>query len=137
MSLFVVWRKYAWVASFPMAILIGVGTGLSLRSVTNTEILGNMKAIISEVNYLFLGNPANQLGYLVRIVFSITAIIYLLFTVFHKGTGSKFVGYLREFGKYAILIYFGLNVGNVLQGNSGQAVAAINKLLRQWLGFGG
>ena len=136
MSIFVVWKKYAWIAAFPMSILIGVGTGISLRGVINTDIVGNMKAIVREVPLIFVGPPINQLGFLVRVTFSLSAIIYLLFTVFHKGPLSKYVEYVRTFGKYAILTYFGLNVGNVLQGNSGQAVAAINRLLRQWLGFG-
>jgi len=135
MSLFVVWRRYAWIASIPIAVMIGVGTGLSMRALIATEILSNIKAGIRESSMILVGPPITRLGYLVRVVFTITGVFYLLFTVGHRGKLSKPLSYLREFGKYAFLSYLGLSVGNAIMQHSGLATSAISRLLKQWLGL--
>lgn len=135
MSIFVVWKKYAWIASFPIAVMIGVGTGLSLRALTATEILGNMRAVVRETAMIFVGPPANQLGYLIRVVFTLAGVVYLLFTVFIRGPVSKPIGYIRTFGKYVFLAYLGLSVGNAIMQHSGLATSALSRLLTQWLGL--
>lgn len=135
MSLFVVWRRYAWVASFPIAIMIGVGTGLSMRALIATEILSNIAAVIRESGLILVGPPVSSLGYLIRVVFTITGVFYLLFTVAHKGPLNKPLSYLREIGKYAFLSYLGLSVGNAIMQHSGLATSAISRLLGQWLGL--
>jgi hypothetical protein len=135
MAVFVVWRKYAWVASFPYAMFIGVATGTTLRGAVSATLLGNIKAVINEGGKLLIGNPADQLGYAVRIIFTISGLVYLFFTLFHKGPLNKPIEYIRTFGKYAWLIYMGLAIGNGVQQYSGLATSAMNRLIRQWLGF--
>lgn len=135
MSLFVVWKKYAWLASFPIAIMIGVGTGLSLRALMATDVIGNINAVVSEAGKILVPPLSSQLGYFVRVVFTIAAVVYLLFTVFLRGPLSKPVEYIRTFGKYVFLAYLGLSVGNAVMQVSGLATSAINRLLRQWLGL--
>lgn len=135
MSIFVVWRRYAWLASFPIAVMIGVGAGLSIRALMATEVLGNVRAVVSETAMIFVGPPSNQLGYLIRVIFTLAGVIYLLFTVFIRGPLSKPVSYIRTFGKYVFLAYLGLSVGNAIMQHSGLATSAINRLLVQWLGL--
>jgi len=135
MSIFVVWKKHAWIASFPIAVLIGVGTGLSLRALMLTDIIGNMNAVVSETALIFVGPPVNQLGYFIRVIFTLAGVVYLLFTVFIRGPVSKPVGYIRTFGKYVFLSYLGLSVGNAIMQHSGLATSAISRLLTQWLGL--
>ncbi|RJS89122.1 hypothetical protein CW700_05415 [Candidatus Bathyarchaeota archaeon] len=135
MSLFVVWKKYAWLASFPIAIMIGVGTGLSIRTLMATDVVGNINAVVSEAGKILVPPLSSQLGYFVRVVFTIAAVVYLLFTVFLRGPLSKPVEYIRTFGKYVFLAYLGLSVGNAVMQVSGLATSAINRLLRQWLGL--
>lgn len=136
MVLFVVWRQYAWIATIPYAVVIGVGTGLAMRAVMATDVLGASRAVITETGKIFVGTPIDRLGYLVRVTFTIGAMFYFLFTLFLKGPTSKPVSYLREFGKYALLIFLGLSLGNSAMQYSGLATSAINRLIRQWLGFG-
>ena len=136
MALFVAWRKYAWIASLPFAVIVGVGTGLSMRAVITTDIIGSMRATIQETGKIFIGSPGDQIGYLIRVVFCLGAIFYFFFTIFVKGKGSVTVGWLRTFGKYVLLIYLGISLGNSAMQYSGLATSAVNRLLRLWLGFG-
>jgi len=135
MALFVVWRRYAWLASFPYAMFLGVGTGITLRGTVTTTILGNLQTVMKEGARIFVGDPASQLGYVIRIIFTLTGLIYLFFTLFHKGPLSKPMEYIRTFGKYLWLIFMGISIGNGVQQYSGLATSALNRLIRQWLGF--
>jgi len=136
MTLFIAWRKYAWIASIPFAVIVGIGAGLSMRAAITTDIFGSIRATISETGKIFIGTPTDQVGYLIRVVFTLGAMVYFLFTIFVKGKGSGAVSYLRTFGKYVLLIYLGLTLGNSAMQYSGLATSAINRLIRTWLGFG-
>ena len=120
-----------------LLFMIGVGTGLAMRAVLATNIIASLRATVAESGQIFVGTPSNQLGYLIRVTFTIGAMFYFLFTIFIKGKGSGAISYLREFGKYVLLIYLGIALGNSAMQYSGLATSAINRLLRQWLGFGG
>ena len=136
MVLFVAYKKYAWIASTPYAVIIGVGTGLSMRAVIATDVVANMRAVIAETGLIFVGTPFVRLGYFIRVTFTIGAMFYFLYTVFLTGPTSKPAKLLREFGKYALLIFLGLALGNSAMQYSGLATSSINRLLCQWLGLG-
>ncbi|RKX41765.1 MAG: hypothetical protein DRP27_10340 [Thermotogae bacterium] len=135
MSLFVVWRKYAWIASFPISIMLGVGTGLTMRTMMRTDLVGNMSAVISETAKIFIGPPASRLGYFIRVVFTLSGLVYLLFTIFIKGPVSKPIGYIRTFGKYVFITYLGLQVGNDIIMFQGLVTSALVRLFKTWLGI--
>jgi len=136
MVIFMIWRKYAWLAAIPMAIMIGVSQGITVRALINTDVMGNVKAVISEGASIFVGNPADGVGTLIRVAFTITAVFYFLFTFTFKSTTSRPLEYFRTFGKYVLLIFIGIYVGNQSMQNSMLATSAINRLVRNWLGFG-
>jgi len=136
MVIFMVWRKYAWLAAIPMAIIIGVSQGITVRALVSTDVMGNVKAVISEGSNFFIGNPTDIVGVMLRVVFTIAAVSYFLFTFAFKNTASKPLEYLRILGKYVLLIYIGIYIGNQSMQNSMLATSAINRLVRNWLGFG-
>lgn len=135
MTLAIVWRKYAWIASFPYALILGTNTGIYLRGAVGTTIIGNLQAIMREGGLILTGSPTDQLGYAVRIILTVCGLIYLFFTLFLKGPLSRPTEYIRSFGKYAWLVFFALMIGNGVQQYSGLATSAINRLIRTWLGF--
>jgi hypothetical protein len=139
LSLLVVWRSYAWMASVSMAILVGVGTGISIRTLMGTDIIGNTRAVISEAGTVVAaGTPlVTRFGYLIRIVFTIAALLYFLFTIFPK-KGPTALGYewVKTIGKYALITYMGISLGNSMQQFVGTATSAIYRLTGLWLGLG-
>lgn len=136
MALFVAWPKYAWLASLPFSILIGVSTGLAMRATIYTDLIQNLNAVITETGKIFVGSPLDQLGYLVRVSFTLITMSYFLFTFVLKGPSNRVLQFLRDFGKYALLIWLGLAFGNEMIMYTGFATSSINRLIRQWLGFG-
>jgi len=135
-SLFVVWRRYAWVSTVAMALMIGVGTGISIRTLIATDVVGNVRAVISETAKVLEGSPATRLGYFIRIVFTICALLYFLFILVPKeGPGGKFFNYIATIGKYALIVYMGIAIGNTIQQFVGTATVAIDRLISTWLGL--
>jgi len=136
MSLFILWKKYAWIASFPIAIIMGIGTGLSIRGGVMTDVVGNMRTVIGEGAKIFTASPVDGLGIVIRIVWTVSGIFYLVFTLFYKGHGNKVFVYLRTFSKYAIMSFLGLWLGNQILQVSGLISLAFRIIFRDWLGFG-
>jgi len=139
LSLFVVWRKYAWMASVSMAVLVGVGTGISMRTLMGTDIIGNTRAVIGEALTIVAADAsmATRLGYLIRVVFTLTAFVYFLFTIFpKKGPAVPAFNVIRDIGKYALIIYMGISLGNSMQQFVGTATSAVYRLTGLWLGLG-
>lgn len=139
LSLLVVWRQYAWMASVSMAVLIGVNTGISIRTLMGTDIIGNTRAVIGEAATIVAADASmmTKFGYLVRVIFTITALLYFLFTIFpRKGTAASVFDVIRDVGKYALIIYMGISLGNSMQQFTGTATSAIYRLTGLWLGLG-
>jgi hypothetical protein len=139
LSLLVVWRKYAWMASLSMAVLVGVGTGISIRTLMGTDIIGNTRAVIGEAVTIVSADATmgTKLGYLIRVIFTITAFVYFLFTIFpKKGTSVPVFNIIRDIGKYALIIYMGISLGNSMQQFVGTATSAVYRLTGLWLGLG-
>ena len=136
-SLFIVWRKYAWISTIAMSILLGVGVGISTRTLLATDVVGNMRAVIGEAAKIPQGPLPAQLGYLVRVVFTIVCLFYFVFTIMPKGSETaKTFGYLRRAGVYILLIYMGISLGNSMQQFVGTLAAALYQIVGVWLGLG-
>ncbi len=133
---FVVWRKYAWIATISMSVMIGVSTGVVLRGLIATDVIANVRAVIAETAQVISAPPTTQLGYLIRIVFTICALCYFLFTLMPKGAAGKPFQVVMTVGKYALIIYMGISLGNSMQQFVGTATSAIYRLTGLWLGLG-
>jgi len=133
--LLVVWRKYAWISSIALAVLVGVGTGMSLRTLTSSDIIANTRAVVGEATKIIRGPLTTQVGSIINIIFTISALFYFLFTLFPRGTLSKPLNYLRTLGKYALITYMGISVGNTIQQWVGTATSALYRLIVLWLGL--
>lgn len=136
LSLFVIWRRFAWIASISMSVMIGVGTGLGLQTLMATDTIGNIRAVIRETGGILSGSPTDQLGNLIRIVFTMAALCYFLFILVPKGPVSKPFSWITTVGKYALIAYIGLSIGNTMQQFTGCATSSIYRIVGLWLGLG-
>lgn len=134
-ALFVVWRRYAWVASLALAVMVGVGTGMSLRTLTASDIIANTRAVLGEAAKIPSGPLNTQIGSTINVIFTISALFYFLFTIYPRGTLSKPFNYLRTLGKYALIVYMGISIGNTIQQWVGTATSALYRLIVLWLGL--
>jgi len=85
---------YEWVDRYPIAVIVGVGTGVTMRRLIKTQVIGQIAGTILALN---------SIDNIIIIVGTITSIIYFVFTVEHKGT----VGGIAKIGRCFIMIYLG------------------------------
>ena len=113
--------KYSYLSRYPIAIMTGVGTGLTVRGAVVSDILRQVSAAIV---------PIKSLNGLIVILGTIGVISYFFFTV--KGKGPKMIGVV---GEWVMLAAFGASFGNAVAGRISQLIGRFNVVLGDWLGL--
>ena len=111
-----------WLARFPMAVLVGIGVGLTVRGTITTEIINQVNATL---------RPINSLDNLIIFLGVLTVLMFFYFT--RKDTNPVF-NYSSIFGRYIMMIAFGALFGNAAMGRMSLMIGRIRFLLVNWLG---
>lgn len=114
--------KYFWVSRYGTALLVGVGTGITLRTVTQANIT---EQIIRSIT------PGESLIWVFTAIVTFTIITHFTFTIrqLHEGP----VKTIPEIGRYLMLIAFGAAFGNTVMTRMNLLVGRLIFLLRDWL----
>jgi hypothetical protein len=120
---------YSWLSRWPTSWLIGIGSGLTLRTILQAQLIEQIKSTI-QPGFLS-GNPADIIGNIILITGLVGTIWYFVFTV--EKTGIK--GNIAAYGRYIMMIAFGAGYGNSLQGRITYMVNVIFYLISDWLGL--
>ncbi len=100
--------QYRWVYRYPMAVVIGTGTGLAINGAIGAQIVKQMTANFMSVTS---GGAMTIFSNLLIIVGSITALSYFLFTASLKRGPMETVG---KIGRYFIMGALGATFGSVM-----------------------
>ena len=106
-------RQVAWLSRTPMAFTIGVGSGLAIPAVINTNILEQLNSTIvklwvQDTTGMLPGEVAlGTFSLWVIFVGVLTVLFYFYFSIEHKGI----VGRLGTVGIWFIMISFGASFG--------------------------
>lgn len=122
-------RKIAWVSRWSMAFLIGVGTGLSLYGVYNSQLLAQIRATM--VPLYVAGDLAATRDNLIMVFGVAAVLLYFLFTVPLKGPLKHAVGV----GRVMMMITFGVSFGNVVMGRISLLLGVLETVYGKWLGM--
>lgn len=115
--------KYFWVSRFGAAFLVGIGTGLTLRTTPKANIMNQLvKAITPGDNILF---------WMIAVVTTFTIILHFTFTLKQIQTGS--LSALPKMGRYLMLAAFGAAFGNTVMTRMNLLIGRLIFLLRDWL----
>jgi hypothetical protein len=98
--------EYAWMSRYPLVLLIGVGTALSMRGAITSYIFVG----ISGFSLPIIGGSVTPIDYLIIVVFGVTILAYFLFTAQHKGP----LGVVTKIGRYAMMWGFGYMFASVI-----------------------
>lgn len=100
--------EYRWVYRYPMAVIIGTGTGLAINGAIGAQIVKQMTANFVP---LFGVDAMTMISNLIIIVGSITSLAYFLFTEKFRRGPMESVG---KIGRYAIMGALGASFGSVM-----------------------
>lgn len=132
LSLFVVWRRYAWLAAYPMSILIGVSLSMRVGRRVSSDIVRQLQSTVGDAATIVGGGDAlTVLTAIISVIATITALTFFIFTREHRGVHR----WSSRLGQYFLMICFGGYVANMLLSEIAFALNKMIYILKLWLGL--
>ena len=122
---------YAWLIRYPIAILIGVGSGLAIPNVMQADIFQQVLGTLAPFAAIHAGElDAFQIfGAILMLIGVIATLTYFFFSVEHRGV----VGGVSKIGIVFLMIGFGSAFGNTVMGRVSLLIQRVDFLLADWL----
>jgi hypothetical protein len=115
-------KKLSWMSRFPMALLVGIGTGLAIRGTVGSQIVSQIRSTIL---------PLTSLNNVIIIVGTLGTLLYFFFSFEHKGAMKP----VSSFGRYVLMVSFGAAFGSTVMGRMALFIGRLQFLYANWLGI--
>lgn len=119
------YKKYAWVSRYPLALLMGIGSALSMKAI-ESDFVRQIQASVISLSGKGLGGTINNLVLSLGTAF---ALVYFFFT-FKPNVVSDVTGRL---GRWVLMLCFGAAFGSAVQGRLSLLIAQMQFMLKDWL----
>lgn len=116
--------KYRWMIRWPLAFMIGVGTGASIPRVMQSLIFEQTSATLKPVPF----SPA-AIDIIIIAFGVLCTLIYFFFSMEHKGP----VGIASRVGVVFLMVSFGAGFGYTVMGRISLLIERMLFLLHNWL----
>ncbi len=115
-------KRLSWLSRYPMALMVGIGTGLAIRGTVGSQIVSQIKSTIL---------PLNSLNNWIIVVGTLGTLLYFFFSFEHKGVMKPVSG----FGRYVLMVSFGAAFGSTVMGRMALFIGRLQFLYANWLGI--
>ena len=123
--------QYFWLSRYPAAYMVGVGTGLSLRTYTHAQFTQQIVATLKPVIGV---DSSTALNNFIVIIMVIAITFYFIFSDRIRGTGIA-TSSLGRLGRIAVMFSFGATYGTTVATRMAYLIGRIQFLLIDWLGI--
>ncbi len=121
-------KRYLWVSRYPTALMIGIGTGVTVRGFVEFQFT---QQIVDTFKPL---NSFNNIFFVFTVV---VCLVYFVYSLTPKNeTLAKQMSYISTLGRYLMMMAFGASMANTVITRVGQYAGRIMFLLYDWLGLG-
>lgn len=118
-------------ASIPLAVVVGVGTGLALGGALVGIIVPQVAATILPVHPLM--PVARILDNAIIVTGTVCTLLYFAFTARGESPANRLVRGAGSVGRWFMLIAFGVVIGNVVMSRISLLIGRVQFLLGDWL----
>ena len=98
------WSRWPWLYRYPIALVVGSGTALAVRSALQAQFISQIQSTILPI----IGTPMVVLNNLVTFIMTVFITQYFFFTTLQKGLGRQIFGYTGRIAKYLLMVTFGV-----------------------------
>ena len=125
--------RHAWVLPYPFAILFGVGAGMEIPNMLQTNIFAQTRGTIEPFAAMHAGtlSPWDTFGAILMVIGVVCTLTYFFFSVEHRGP----VNWLSKVGIAFLMIGFGSAFGNTVMGRVALLIQRVDFLLNDWIGM--
>jgi hypothetical protein len=121
--------NYFWVSRFPLAVLVGIGIGLMMRTTVTSEFIAQIQ---STAGMKVLGTDAwTAFSNLVFIIITLSVVYYFIFT-FPKMHGGG-LGIISTIAKYGMMAAFGYSFANTVLSRFNMIFGRFDFIMNTWL----
>ena len=122
---------YAWLIRYPIAILMGIWSGLAIPNVMQADIFQQILGTLTPFGQIHAGelDLFQIFGVILMLVGVISTLTYFFFSVEHRGV----VGGVSKIGIVFLMIGFGSAFGNTVMGRVSLLIQRVDFLLADWL----
>lgn len=119
--------QYAWLSRLPLALLVGVGIGISMGGMIDSSFIRQIRSSVTNVANL------DQALLVLMIILTLT---YFIFSLGIRQREEGALKYTSMIGRYVMMIYFGALFGNTVMTRMSLFIGRMRFLLFQWLKLG-
>lgn len=113
-------RGKAWISRFPIAFVVGLGTGMILRGTITSQLITQVQATLV---------PLNSLGNIVVVVGTTAVLLFFYFSRERTGALKQYT----TIGRWVMMVAFGATFGNAVMGEMTLLIGRMQYLLGDWL----
>ncbi len=123
--------RHTWLIRYPIAILIGFGSGIAIPNVLRANIFEQTRGTIAPFAEIAAGtlSAGEIFGAILMVIGVICTLTYFFFSLEHRGA----VGGLSKVGIAFLMIGFGSAFGNTVMGRVALLIQRADFLLGDWL----
>jgi hypothetical protein len=121
--------RYNFIARYGIAILVGIGTGVAVKTAIPAQIISQILVTIKAP--VISSNPVEALGNILLVVGMLSAFTYFIFTREHTGVW----GYMAKWGVWWTMLGLGFVVSTYLMMLVAILSGQIEYILKDFLGF--
>ena len=124
--------RHTWLIRYPIAILIGFGSGIAIPNVLRANIFEQTRGTIAPFAEIAAGTLSGWgiFEAVLMVVGVICTLTYFFFAVEHRGP----VKWLSKVGIAFLMIGFGSAFGNTVMGRVALLIQRVDFLLNDWIG---
>lgn len=118
-------KRYAWIARYPLAFLMGLGSALSMKAIESDFVRQIQASLVSWKGATFGGTLNN----LILSFGTAFALLYFIFTF----KPNPLVSYAGRLGRWVMMLCFGAAFGQSVQGRLSLLISQMQFMLKDWL----
>lgn len=116
-------KQVRWISRYPLAIIVGVGTGIAIRGAVHAQMVGQVLAAIVLPK---TPTPMDWFNFFFSLVAFLTSTSYFVFTKEHKGLFKI----PTQIGRYMLMLALGSYFGNTILFRMAMLSGRVEELLK-------
>lgn len=125
-------RKWSWVSRYPIALYIGIATGISIPLEMRNRVIQRVYGTVGQTSFDFSKTGffgiAAGVWDIILVILVICSLVYFFFSKEHKG----WFGGLAKVGIYTLMIGFGASFGYTVMARISLFINRV-QYIRDWL----
>ncbi len=124
--------QHQWLVRYPIAILIGAGSGLAIPNVLRANIFEQTRGTIEPFAAIHAGtlSAGEIFGAILMVIGVVCTLTYFFFSIEHRGP----IKWVSKVGIAFLMIGFGSAFGNTVMGRVALLIQRVDFLLNDWGG---